>query len=226
MPVSDPAPSLLPVNFVTGISDGLLLPLAACIVAFPFVTATPYLCALAGICLALPGACVFGLARFLGEQEEIHHHHPGLAATEAITESRRMEAIGIDRELTAEMQARMHAERMQWLREMQEHGMGWDKPDKARAGRAALHTAAGFMAGGVLVSLPFFYIQPSLRSVPAVLLAALALCSASGWCKGLVTGRKPYAVALLQLAWGLVIALCALGAGWFMQPGGYAWTGY
>ena len=75
--------SLFLINVITGISDGLVLPLAACIIALPFFTGQSLMTAGTGVVLALLGALVFGWARYAGEQEEIHHKHPELGLEEA-----------------------------------------------------------------------------------------------------------------------------------------------
>lgn len=201
--------NLFVVNFITGLSDGLLLPFAACIIACPFFIQNLWLAVLAGIAVALIGAVAFGMARFLGEKEEIHHHHPELAHAEAEEEIALMDAIGIDPQLTQDMKAKMEAERALWLKEVQEHELGWESYDPSRARKSGLQTAGGFLLGGILVSVLFTGLTgvwaSQLKAIPFVLLLFYGL----GRYKGKLTGKPAGRSAAYQLAMGLVIALAA-----------------
>lgn len=169
MPTQTHTTSLFPVNFITGVSDGLVLPFAACTIAYPHGMDTYGLIGI-GIAVTLIGGAAYGLARFFGEREEIRHHHPQIALKEAEKEAELMTAIGIDKELTSDMQARMEAERASWLKEVEENEMGWNKYDTGRAVKSGLHTASGFLSGGLFICLPFllFPAYPWLLLVWAV----------------------------------------------------------
>jgi VIT1/CCC1 family predicted Fe2+/Mn2+ transporter len=154
-------------------SDGLMLPFMCCIVA-SFFTTDKITIALTGLASALLGATLFGLARYMGENEEIAHHHPQRSADDRARESELLARIGIDPALIEEMEARMVKEQEDWLQEVEEHNMGWNKPDSHRSRRAACETGLGFFTGGVLTCLPtlFWQLSPLLQSFP-VLLAML-----------------------------------------------------
>lgn len=164
--------SLFIVNFITGISDGLILPFAACIIAYPHFAHNPVRLTAIGIAVALIGGLAYGLARFLGEREEIRHNHPQIASDDAAKEIALMTAIGIDVELTQELQTQMEQERKMWLKEVEENEMGWERYDEQRALKSGLHTASGFFCGGVLLSLPFLF----LSDRPYLLLIWVAAC--------------------------------------------------
>ncbi len=84
-------------------SEGLVLPLAACIIA-AWLSAPPVFTAIgAGMVIALAGALVFGWARYAGEREEIRHKHPELGLEEAEKELALLKKIGIDVDLTENM---------------------------------------------------------------------------------------------------------------------------
>ncbi len=214
MPDSRSTPSLFPIDFITGISDGLILPLAACIIALPFADERPLAPVAAGLTFALIGACAFAWALYAGEREEIGHKHPELGRAEAEKELALLQKIGIDEGLTAGMKAEMARERELWLREVQEHQLGWEQADSTRAWRGALHTALGFLTGGILVSAPFLYFQSFAVSLAAPLCWALCCLWVTGWSKGKLTGRPGRLTALISAARGLIMMLVAGGIAW------------
>ncbi|WP_118949850.1 VIT1/CCC1 transporter family protein [Taibaiella helva] len=197
------------VNFVTGISDGMLLPFTVMVAAWALSLSVVYTLS-AGIGAASLGALAFGLARMLGEKEEIRHHHPELGAAEAETEISLMHAIGIDPQLTSEMKDKMAVEREQWLEEIREHGLGWEMYDAGRARGGGLQTAGGFLAGGVLVALCFAGLSTLLPYRWPVLPAVWLLLFLAGWCKGRVIGKPALRYALIQLFSGVVASLAVL----------------
>ena len=160
-----------------------------------------------GIIVALAGALVFGLARFFGEREEIKHNHPQMAADEAMKETALMNAIGIDKELTLEMQTQMEQERALWLKEVQDNDMGWELYDNKRAIRSGMQTGFGFLAGGILVCLPFAFIQGEVMGLMIPATFYLALLFAFGWIKGKLSRSNPLKSALYKSAKGFVILI-------------------
>lgn len=195
------------INFTTGISDGLILPFASCILAYPYFIEIQWKLPGVGIMVALAGALVFGLARFFGEQEEIKHNHPQMAADEAMKETALMNAIGIDKDLTLEMQTQMEEERALWLKEIQENNMGWEQYDNKRAIRSGIQTGLGFLTGGILVCLPFAFIQDEVMSLIIASTFYLVLLFVFGWIKGKLIYTSPLRSALYKSAKGFVILI-------------------
>jgi VIT1/CCC1 family predicted Fe2+/Mn2+ transporter len=201
--------SLSLINFTAGISDGLILPFASCIIASAHFIHAPWKLFGIGFVIALAGALVFGLARFFGEREEIKHNHPQMAAAEAEKETELMNAIGIDKELTLDMQVQMEQERALWLKEVRENDMGWEQYDNKRAIRSGLQTGLGFLAGGILVCLPFAVIQDEIMSLIIPCVFYLTLLFAFGWIKGKLTNTNPLRSALYKSSKGFVILALA-----------------
>lgn len=214
MPAARYTASLFPVDFITGLSDGLILPLAACMIALPFAQERVLAPVVAGLAVGLAGACAFGWARYAGEREEIDHKHPQLGLEEAERELSLLKAIGIDDGLTESMKAEMARERELWLREVQEHELGWEQADDARARRGALHTATGFLTGAVLVSAPFLLVHTFSLSLAGPLCWALFCLLVTGWCKGRLTGRPKIITAIVGAARGLTIMTVAAAITW------------
>lgn len=207
-------PSLFPVDFLAGMSEGLVLPLAACIIALSFFDGSPLPAMVTGIAVALPGALVFGWARYSGELEEIQHKHPEHGLEEAEKELALLQHIGIDATLTEAMKAEMEQERALWLKEIQEHKLGWEQQDKKRAFRGAMHTAAGFFTGGILVAIPFISVTPERTSLLIPLVWAFVCLGILGWIKGRVTGRSPVGTAAMSSLRGVAITLVAGLVAW------------
>jgi VIT1/CCC1 family predicted Fe2+/Mn2+ transporter len=195
------------INFTTGISDGLILPFVSCIIASVHFIHTPWKLFGIGFVIALAGALVFGLARFFGEREEIKHNHPQMAAAEAKKEAELMSAIGIDKELTLDMQMQMEQERALWLKEVQENDMGWEQYDSKRAIRSGLQTGLGFLAGGILVCLPFAFIQGEIMSFIIPCIFYLVLLFAFGWLKGKLIHTNPLKSALVKSSKGFIVLI-------------------
>lgn len=205
------------INFTTGISDGLILPFAFCIIAFAHLGHTPWKLPGIGFLVAFAGAIVFGLARFWGEREEIKHNHPEMAVEEAKEETALMNAIGIAKELTLEMQAQMEEERAQWLKEVQENDMGWEHYDNTRALKSGLQTGLGFLVGGILVCMPFAFIQEEVMRLVMPSIFYLVLLFAFGWTKGKLIDTNPLRSALYKTSKGFVVLILALAVLYFIQ---------
>ena len=217
MPVQTQQKSLFLVNFLTGISDGLVLPLAACIIALPFFLGSPVMLTGTGLAVGLFGALVFAWARYSGEQEEIHHKHPEHGLEEAQREIDLLRHIGIDDVLTETMKTEMARERVLWLKEVQDNELGWEQQDKQRARYAALHTGLGFLAGAVLVTAPFALVNPAIVSAIIPLLWILLCLLLLGWYKGKVTDRNPVHAAVFSALRGLVIIVIAGAIAWIVS---------
>ncbi|WP_118974390.1 VIT1/CCC1 transporter family protein [Taibaiella koreensis] len=201
--------SLFLVNVTTGMSDGMQLSFTV-VVAAQLLTQSVAGTLYAGIGAALLGALAFGLARMLGEKEEINHHHPGLGIAEAEEELSLMHTIGIDPQLTADVKDKMAEEREQWLREIQEHGLGWETYDAGRARNSGLQTAGGFLCGGLLVSLCFAALCAIWPSAWPAYSVVWLLLFFTGWYKGRAMGKHPLRYALVQALSGMIVSLAVV----------------
>jgi VIT1/CCC1 family predicted Fe2+/Mn2+ transporter len=216
MPLQHRKNSLFPINFTTGISDGLTLPFVACMIAFPFLANNALPVISIGLSVTLIGTVAYGLARYFGEREEIKHNHPEIAMGEAEQEIALMNAIGIDQELTQEMQAQMEAERALWLSEVREYGMGWEEDDAARARDSGLHTAAGFFVGGLAVTLSFYFVNADILRLVLPCAVFTLLYTFFGWLKGYYVSPNPFRYALIKSAKGMIILILVLVATLFI----------
>lgn len=219
MPSPHGKDSLFPINFTTGIFDGLTLPFLACMVASPYMASTPASLIPVGLCVSLIGAIAYGLARYFGEREEIKHNHPEMATGEAEQEIALMNAIGIDKKLTLDMQAKMEEERALWLSEVKEYGMGWEQYDAARARESGLHTAAGFFAGGLAVTTGFYFVTPDWSSLVFPCYVYFGLYLFSAWLKGYCISTKPMRYALMKGPKSLITLVLALVVTFFISSG-------
>jgi VIT1/CCC1 family predicted Fe2+/Mn2+ transporter len=202
--------SLFIINFITGLSDGLILPWAASFIALSLFKDESWKVSGIGIAVSMAGALAFGLARFYGEKEEIRHHHPQLAAPEAEKEAALMQAIDIDPELSRNMLAQMEEEKELWLKEIRENHIGWENYDPRRAAGSGLQTALGFLAGGLLVCLAFSLLVIRMHSPWLALLVGPGICFSLGWYRGRLSGYSPLRNGLLQLMAAMVVIGVAL----------------
>lgn len=202
--------SLGPVNFITGIADGLLLPFAICIVAYPALNFSLRGIIATGAISSVAGAIVFGLARYYGEKAEIHHHHPAIAEADMAKEMSLLHAIDIDQELTEDMQLKMEQERELWLQEIKKHDMGWEVYDHRRAVRSSFQTAIGFLSAGMLVTLSFCIVKITTGLWFLPLLVTAFSITFFGWMKGRITGKPPAKMALAHLLKALLVSICAM----------------
>jgi len=209
MTTSKPKSSLSLVNFITGMSDGMLMPYGICLVLMPlFAVSFSHILLVASIVLIL-GALVFGWARYSGEKTEIEHHHPQLASEEAAKEKELMLAIGIDRILTDDMQSQMEEERNLWLREVLENEMGWERKDNFRALKSALETASGFFIGGAFIFIALFISLHVWRQPFWFIVLALLLVVVFGMFKGFLVGKSVLTITSIQLLLALGITASA-----------------
>lgn len=213
-----PKSSLSLINYITGISDGLLLPLIPCSLLF-LSNATYEAFVWFNIAIFL-GAIAYGFARFLGESQEIKHNHPGIAKQELLEDEKRLKQIGIDESLVGEMMQQVGEEQELWLREVKENDMGWEDLDLKRAGRSGVQTGLGFLIGAYLAILPFFLSVFKANFILLFVSAELLLMFLFGWLKGKYIYKNPFRYGILQLLKGILLFLC-LGivifflAGWF-----------
>jgi VIT1/CCC1 family predicted Fe2+/Mn2+ transporter len=160
--------------------------------------------------VALIGGFAYGAARFFGEREEIKHNHPQLAFHEAEKEAELMNAIGIDTELTSDMQAQMEQERKMWLNEVEDNEMGWEHYDESRALKSGVQTAFGFFIGGLTVCLPFCFSNSDLLYLIFPCVYYLVLLFLFGWIKGKILGIKPLRTALQLASRGFILLVFAI----------------
>jgi VIT1/CCC1 family predicted Fe2+/Mn2+ transporter len=202
--------SLTLVNFITGMSDGLLLPFGVYLLLLPVFAASFNRATAISLMATLLAAFVFGWARYLGEQKEIQSNHPELAALEAAKEKELMLHIGITAALTDDMQSQMETERNVWLKEVVEHEMGWEKEDYKRARRSGLQTASGFLSGSICM-LAILSFSLKILHIPLLFIwLGLTLQFIFGFIKGYFVGKSILRLSMLHLALGLAIAISAV----------------
>jgi len=217
MPAHSQKGSLFWINFFTGITDGIVLPFAVSLLIFPFVPGIGALLSVAFL-VALLGCAVFGLARYFGELSEIQHHHPLLSHEETVKEQALMQHIGIEQALRQDMEKAMEKEKQQWLREIKENGLEWEKLDKKRAFRSAFQTALGFLTGGIAMLLPVYFIIHTLFPVHNPDMQRLFYCCSipllilffCGGLKATYTGKAFWKGACYTLLYGFLAFLSAL----------------
>jgi len=177
--------SLSMINFLTGVSDGILLPFWLCVVIFTVFPNKISVILFIGLVISFIGAIIFGLARSLGENDEIRHHHPLLSRIEREKEQNLLQHIGIEESLRLDMKAKIDAEKSLWLKEIKENNLGWEKENPDRAALAGLQTGMGFFVGACLILIPVYILvvavllildpQPAVFSVVLLFLWPL-LC--------------------------------------------------
>ncbi|KAA5533396.1 hypothetical protein F0919_12700 [Taibaiella lutea] len=208
--------SLSTVNYITGISDGMLLPIIPCALislyfgndlteAFVWFTIT--------VCL---GAFVYGFARYSGEKNEIKHNHPSIAKEESQKDAERLKRIGIDESLVNEMMQQVKKEQEDWLKEVRENNMDWESLDLKRAGRSGLQTGLGFLTGAYLISLPFLCLILSIFGIVAFLITEFILMGLFGWLKGKYIRKNPFALAITQVILGFSVLIVLAAAGYWL----------
>ncbi len=203
--------SLFPVNFLTGISDGLILPLMVCIIAGVLSAADSRYIAWIGTGVSLAGALVYSFARFRAEQEEIRHNHPACSESERKQETALLTHIGIPQEIVKEIEKEVQKEKNTWLKEIKENNMGWESPERIRALRGAVHTGAGFLLGGLLVSLPF-WVDTTVNHLFLSVSVSFFCLVLTGIVTVSITGKKLLPTIMHQVVRGLL----AYGAAFFL----------
>lgn len=202
--------SLLVINFITGMSDGMLLPLLCCIAGIFFPQNTPATVVIIGITCSITGGFIYAYARYKGEKNEIEHNHPSLSFSEKEKEKALMQKIGIDAHLAAQMQNDIESEQTLWLSEMEQYKMGWHQQDENRAKKAGLQTGMGFFSGGLLISILFFLSPDSNPELAILTFCITTLLFTFGWLKGLLLGSKKYQRGFYHVAKGALIYIAAL----------------
>lgn len=205
--VFDNNPSdLVIVNYFTGIGDGLILPFITGTMVF-LLTANDMLSLLILAIAALLGAAAFGLARYFGEIAEIEHHHPVLSASEARKEQEMMNYVGIDNSLVTAINEDMSREKRDWLKEIEDNELNWDRISKTRARKGGWQTGLGYLSGAVMAAATFFiavriFPELSLRFFFCGGLIVLTLNALAGGWKATFKGRSFVKGALYNLVYG------------------------
>lgn len=213
------ASSLSLINYITGISDGLLLPVVPCaLLLLSGASSEAFLwCNIA----AFMGALAYGLARFLGERQEIKHHHPGFAKEELPQDEKLLKHIGIDENLVSDIMEQVGQEQELWLQEIRENDMDWEAYDPKRALKSGLQTGLGFLAGTYIGLLPFLVLYNNISHIVIFLFTELCLLFAFGWLKGRYVYNNPLRYGILQVLLGVLLFL-VLGMVICFMPGWFA----
>lgn len=206
--------NLFVINFITGMSDGLILPFVACIIAYPV---WPQYLFGVNLAVSLTGGLAFGLARYWGEQAEIRHNHPQHRTKEdADKEKAFLQDLGLTEALTEEMKVLVEQDKSLWLKEIKENNLGWETYDKNRAVRSGWHTAAGFVLAGIWVGLPFCLMPEDYRYLALPSVFYLCLVAGFGWMKGKLLGKLTWKYVIYQFGKGLVVLVLAIAVALFI----------
>ena len=208
--MAQPNSSLSVVNYIIGISDGLILPLIPCgLISLYFSNESDNDYGLILIALYLTTICigsiVYGLARYLGEKNEIKHNHPDIAKSDFLKDKERLKQIGIDDTLITEMMQQINKEQSDWLKEIKENDMNWDSLDIERAKRSGMQTGLGFLIGACLVALPLFFFSLNKYAWPLFLISEFILMLSFGWLKGKYLHKGALITAAIQLMMGVLV---------------------
>lgn len=207
--------TLCKIDFLTGCSDGLVMPFAVyCFVLLTMPALYSYVL-LITISFTLTMAIIMGIARYWGEKAEIEHNHPNVGKETIKTESDKMLQMGIDSSTTNQMQNMMATEQVQWLQEIVDNKMGWEQYQKVRATASAYWLGIGYFVGGLLSILPFlFYNAHYIFVVMAILWCALCN-TAFGWIKAeWLHQHKVLYYTGIQLGKLLLLLGCAITIYW------------
>lgn len=150
--------SLATINFLTGASDGILLPFWLCIVLFTVFPDKLSVIFFIGLVLSSIGAVIFGIARALGEINEIKHHHPQIASLQSEKDQNLLKHIGINKSIRQDLKNQIAAENDLWLKEIKENQLGWEKESPERAAVSGFQTGLGFLSGACLTLIPIYFL--------------------------------------------------------------------
>jgi VIT1/CCC1 family predicted Fe2+/Mn2+ transporter len=211
-----PRSSLSVVNYITGISDGLLLPIIPCaLLSLYFGEGLSEIFAWFAITACL-GAFVYGFARYSGEKNEIEHNHPSIAKKESQKDAERLRHIGIDETLVNEMMQQVKKEQESWLKEIRENDMDWETLDLKRARRSGLQTGLGFLMGAFLIALPFLLLILNISGLTFFLLTEFLIMGLFGWLKGKYIQKNPFSLAVTQIILGFSVLIVLATAGYWI----------
>jgi VIT1/CCC1 family predicted Fe2+/Mn2+ transporter len=205
--MTKPKTSLSIVNYITGISDGMLLPIIPCTLTTLFWGNTSREAFIWFNLATCVGALAYGFARFIGEKEEIKHNHPDITKQELLQDERRLKHIGIDEGIVNDMMKQVEQEQDLWLKEVRENDLGWEHLDLRRAQKSGIQTGCGFLAGAYIVALPFLLFSLNANTIVPFILTEFGLMFLFGWIKGKYIYNSPLRSAAFQLLKGVLIFL-------------------
>jgi VIT1/CCC1 family predicted Fe2+/Mn2+ transporter len=202
-------PSLTLVNYITGLTDGLLVPLFPCGLVYLYFGKDAAIVLLLFFIIFCIGAFIYGLARYWGEQNEIRHNHPDIAGSELQKDAHKLRQIGISENVVSEMIVQVEKEQNNWLAEIQQNEMDWHNLDYSRARKSGIQTGFGFFAGACLMALPFsiLFIQSHYKFICFAVIES-GLMFSFGWLKGNYIHKNPLSLAMKQML--LCVAIIAL----------------
>ena len=205
--------SLTLVNYITGLTDGLLVPLFPCGLIYLYFSKDFITVLLLFFMICFMGAFIYGFARYWGEQNDIRHNHPDIAGTELQKDAHKLRQIGISEQVVSEMIIQVEKEQTNWLKEIQQNDMNWNNLDYARARRSGAQTGFGFLTGACLMVLPFcvLFVQSEYKFICFAVIESVLMFS-FGWLKGMYIRKDSLSLALKQMLLCIaIIALLAIG---------------
>jgi VIT1/CCC1 family predicted Fe2+/Mn2+ transporter len=203
--------SLSLVNYSTGISDGLVLPIIPCLLILGYYDGSISQAIVLFSVIACFGGLVYGLARYFGEKNEIAHNHPHIANEALGKDKILLKKIGIGEELITGMMRQVEQEQEQWLKEIKENDMTWEALDLSRAKISGVQTGIGFCTGSCLIAIPLFLFFAGHINLLSCLGMEGVFLFLFGWLKGKWIGKAPIKGAISQVIKGfMVIALLTL----------------
>lgn len=207
---SPKASSLSLINYITGISDGLVLPIIPCLLILGYYEGSISQAVVLFSVIACFGGLVYGLARYFGEKNEIEHNHPDIANGEVEKDKVLLKKIGIEEDLITDMMQQVDREQKQWLNEIKENQMTWDSLDLSRAKISGVQTGIGFCAGSCLIATPIFLFFAGHINLLFCFGMEGTFLFLFGWLKGKWIGKTPFKLAVIQFIKGfMVITLLA-----------------
>lgn len=205
-------------DIVIGMADGLTVPFAlAAGISGAAVSASTVITA--GVAEIAAGAIAMGLGGYLAVRSENDHYSAELAREEAeIVEKPEAEAeevaeifgrYGLEPQHYGPVIEGLRERPAAWRDFMMRFELGLERPEPARARRAAATVGASYVVGGAIPLAPYVALHSVSAALPWSAAVTLVALFAFGWIKGSFTGAPPARSALQTLAIGGIAAAVA-----------------
>ena len=207
-------------DIVIGMSDGLTVPFALTAGLSGAVFSNAIVLT-AGIAEIIAGSIAMGLGGYLAGKMQADHYDSELkreyAEVESVPDREKQEirdvldVYGISSQTKDSFVEELANDKEKWVDFMMRFELGMEKPKLNEAAKSAGVIAGGYIAGGLVPLLPYFFTDTPLQALPASCIVTVIALLVFGYFKASAIDQPRLKGALFTASTGALAAAAAFG---------------
>ncbi len=193
------------IDYTIGSIDGILWSFVSFSIVYFFIGINQNFAIILSIIATVVLSIIFGITRFLGEQQEIDHQHPHYSLKDQEKENQLLAHIGIDEKIRLEMKGKISQEKELWLSEIKENQLEWEIKSKKRAWNSGLRTTIGFFISGIVFLGPLFSFSIELSFLNPFIYWFFSCLFFAGGIKSKYIGKSFFMGGVKAMIYGLMM---------------------